>query len=148
MPQALAPLTDWPKATPGGGHPQANPQSLCLGLFCVQVMEEDALALAAGLSSLVTPSLGDISTTLGGISSNLQQLGNSRVGGLMQQVSRVMGSADSSVMIFCPKGAEGQVRYLLLPTARCEDACLTSLMKQPAAHAGLSVDRLLLLSLH
>jgi hypothetical protein len=51
-------------------------------------MEDDALALAAGLSSLVTPSLGDISTTLGGIGSNLQQLGNSRVGGLMQQVRR------------------------------------------------------------
>ena len=53
----------------------------------LQVLEDDALALAAGLSSLVTPSLGDISTTLGGIGSNLQQLGTSRVGGLMQQVS-------------------------------------------------------------
>lgn len=55
--------------------------------WCVlQVMEDDALALAAGLSSLVTPSLADINTALGGISSNLHHLGTNRVGGLMQQV--------------------------------------------------------------
>lgn len=51
-----------------------------------QVLEDDALALAAGLSSLVPPSLGDISSSLGGIRSNLQQLGSSKVGSLMQQV--------------------------------------------------------------
>lgn len=50
------------------------------------MLEDDALALAAGLSSLVPPSLGDISSSLGGIRSNLQQLGSNRVGSLMQQV--------------------------------------------------------------
>jgi len=54
-----------------------------------QVLEDDALALAAGLSSLATPSLQDISSTLGGISTNLQQLGTNRVGGLIQQVGEL-----------------------------------------------------------
>lgn len=52
----------------------------------LQVMEDDALALAAGLSSLVPPSLSELSTTLGGISSDLQTLGGTRVGSLIQQV--------------------------------------------------------------
>jgi hypothetical protein len=52
----------------------------------MQVLEDDVLALAAGLAGLAPPSLGDLSSGLGGIGAGLQQLGCSRVGGLISQV--------------------------------------------------------------
>jgi hypothetical protein len=50
------------------------------------VLEDDVLALAAGLSSLMPPSLTDVSSGLGSLGSGLRQLGGSRVAGLISQV--------------------------------------------------------------
>jgi hypothetical protein len=52
-----------------------------------QSLEDDSLAIAAGLSSLAAPSLGDIHKGLGALQTDLRQLGSSRVGGLIQQVN-------------------------------------------------------------
>jgi hypothetical protein len=54
-----------------------------------QALEDDSLAIAAGLSSLAAPSLGDIHNGLGALQADLTQLGSSRVDGLIQQVNAV-----------------------------------------------------------